>query len=51
MPIQKLIAIGDEAAVVIDDWILEQLHITLDTPLEMKVVDGKLIVKKLAQEG
>ncbi|MDP3277707.1 MAG: AbrB/MazE/SpoVT family DNA-binding domain-containing protein [Deltaproteobacteria bacterium] len=40
---KKLLAVGDSLGLIIDPKILEQLHITQDTPLEI-TTDGKSII-------
>jgi antitoxin MazE len=47
----KLIAWGDDLALVLDHSILDQLNITLDTPLDVSVEGQRIRIKPIYKEA
>ncbi len=49
--IKKLVKHGNSYAIVIDNSIMELLRITPETPLELKVDMGALIITPIREDG
>lgn len=46
---KTLVKYGDDAALIIDKSILEILNIGIDTPLQIQIDEGRLIISPILQ--